>query len=361
MNSLGLACTEVMQYYIRLIMNTFYKLLGIKLNSASLSLSLLTLIMLLGCVGETPQEPPKYGFYKNEPVVFRSPYDDVWTATLLAVQELNWAINNADKTKGIIELKTSYVYTEVFGEYTRMYVEPNNVEMEKSKIKPYLTRISYYEKTAPPNPKFVRETLEVNVKSLEPTETEVKANYKTMPYYDYKIGYLGSVRSNGYLEKNLFKRIQEILAEEEIVIPPPPPPIVVPFEMEFELRDIFFDFDKYYIRPDAEPVLRENAEILIQNPDMYILIEGYADIRGTDEYNLRLAQRRADATKAFLVSLGVAPSRITTASGGETTQFGAGTTEEAYQLNRRAHFIPVRPGSMPGARIFLKKASKSTL
>src|SRR3990172_9314063 len=317
MNSLGLACTEVMQYYIRLIMNTFYKLLGIKLNSASLSLSLLTLIMLLGCVGETPQEPPKYGFYKNEPVVFRSPYDDVWTATLLAVQELNWDISNADKTKGIIELKTSYVYTEVFGEYTRMYVEPNNVEMEKSKIKPYLTRISYYEKTAPPNPKFVRETLEVNVKSLEPTETEVKANYKTMPYYDYKIGYLGSVRSNGYLEKNLFKRIQEILAEEEIVIPPPPPPIVVPFEMEFELRDIFFDFDKYYIR--------------------------------------------ADATKAFLVSLGVAPSRITTASGGETTQFGAGTTEEAYQLNRRAHFIPVRPGSMPGARIFFKKASKSTL
>ena len=99
----------------------------------------------------------------------------------------------------------------------------------------------------------------------------------------------------------------------------------------------------------------------MKNPDMYILIEGYADIRGTDEYNLRLAQRRADATKAFLLSLGVAPSRINTASGGETAQFGLGTTEEAYQLNRRAHFIPIRPGSMPGARIFFKKASKPTL
>src|SRR3972149_6015088 len=65
------------------------------------------------------------------------------------------------------------------------------------------------------------------------------------------------------------------------------------------------------------------------------------DIRGTPEYNLRLAQRRSDATKGYLVKLGVDPSRIITASGGETTQFAAGTTEEAYQLNNRADFFVV--------------------
>jgi|SRR3990170_2146529 len=112
------------------------------------------------------------------------------------------------------------------------------------------------------------------------------------------------------------------------------------------LKDIFFDFDKDNIRPDAVPVLLENAEILKNNPDISVVIEGYTDIRGTPEYNLRLAQRRADATKGYLVKLGVDPSRIITASGGETTQFAAGTTEEAYQLNNRADFFVVnKPGN----------------
>jgi peptidoglycan-associated lipoprotein len=207
----------------------------------------------------------------------------------------------------------------------------------------------------------VKENLELELTSTSPYQTQVKIKFKIMPYYDYKIGYLGTVKSNGYVEKNLFKRIQEILTKEELVIPPPPPPVEV--EVEFALKDIFFDFDKYYIRPDAEPVLQENAEILKKNPSITVLIVGYADTRGTDEYNLRLALRRADATRAFLVNLGVDSSRITTTSGGETEKFAPGTTEEAYQLNRRAHFIPTKPGSMPGARIFLElnEGSKPTL
>ncbi|MGI9553503.1 MAG: OmpA family protein [Thermodesulfobacteriota bacterium] len=121
---------------------------------------------------------------------------------------------------------------------------------------------------------------------------------------------------------------------------------------ELELRDIFFDFNRYNIRPDAAAVLQENAEVLAQNPDVSVLIEGYADIRGSSAYNLRLAQQRADSTKAALVNLGVDAGRITTTSGGETTQFAAGSTEEAYQLNRRAHFIPTTTvTSSIGARI----------
>lgn len=135
--------------------------------------------------------------------------------------------------------------------------------------------------------------------------------------------------------------------------PPPPPPPPIPVT---DLKDIFFDFDKSNIRTDAGAVLGENAEILMVDANVTVLIEGYADIRGTPAYNLQLAQRRADAAKAFLVGLGIDPSRITTASGGETTQFGAGTTEEAYQLNRRAHFIGTSPSAKVGARLIFSYA-----
>ena len=135
--------------------------------------------------------------------------------------------------------------------------------------------------------------------------------------------------------------------------PPPPPPPPIPVS---DLKDIFFDFDKSNIRMDAGAVLGENAEILMVDANVTVLIEGYADIRGTPAYNLQLAQRRADAAKAFLVGLGIDPSRITTASGGETTQFGAGTTEEAYQLNRRAHFLPTSPSAKVGARLIFSYA-----
>jgi len=142
-------------------------------------------------------------------------------------------------------------------------------------------------------------------------------------------------------------------------VPPPPGPT-----MEgVALNDIFFDFDKSNIRPDAEPVLQQNAEVLKSNPDVKVVIEGYADLRGTPEYNLRLAQRRANAAKAYLVKLGIDPSRIEAKGIGETSKFAAGTTEDAYQLNRRAQFVPVKPGTMPGARIFFKfnEESKPTL
>lgn len=140
------------------------------------------------------------------------------------------------------------------------------------------------------------------------------------------------------------------LAAADQPAPPPPAPVIE----EFALKDIFFDFNRFNIRADAEPVLQENAEILKQNSEVTLVVEGYADIRGSDQYNLGLAQRRADSTKAFLVGLGVDPSRIETMSRGETSQFAAGSTEESYQLNRRARFVPTQPGSAPGARIFFK-------
>ncbi len=175
----------------------------------------LFLLVRVGCIAETPQEPPKRGFYNNDPVTFSAPYDDVWLAAVMAVEELNWDTKNVDKGTGIIELRTSYVYNTSFGKYERVYLEPRNGEFERSKIKPYLRKISYYEQDAPPTPEFVRETLNVKVKTLSPSEIWVKINYDIMPYYDYRIGYLGTVKSNGYVEKHLFKRIQEILTKKK--------------------------------------------------------------------------------------------------------------------------------------------------
>ncbi|MGE5443621.1 MAG: OmpA family protein [Ignavibacteriales bacterium] len=109
------------------------------------------------------------------------------------------------------------------------------------------------------------------------------------------------------------------------------------------LQDVFFDFDKSNVRADARGALREDAEIMKNNPGVLVVIEGYCDTRGTEEYNLALGQRRADSVKAYIVGLGVSPSKLEAVSKGETEQWAPGSTEEAYQQNRRAHFTPTSP------------------
>ena len=314
------------------------------------------LILFLSCVGRTPVEPaPEAGYYKNEPVVFNAGYDEVWSATIAALEALDWRIQNQDSLNGKIQFETSYVYSPKFGERYRIYFEPTNEQIKDSKIMAYLRQISYFEKLtpppAPPNPKFVKEKLRVNVKSLSPSETEVKLNYKIMPFFDYKIGYLGTVKSRGHLETMVLQDINDTLMQKQMLAQevPEAPPAPSSLEIGLEFKDIFFDFDKFDIRPDAIPILQENAKALSDNPDFTVLIQGYADIRGTAQYNIALALRRANAAKNFLIGLGIAPVRIIAVSKGATTRFAYGTTEEAYQLNRRDQFISIKPGTGTGA------------
>jgi peptidoglycan-associated lipoprotein len=105
------------------------------------------------------------------------------------------------------------------------------------------------------------------------------------------------------------------------------------------LRDIHFDFDKYDIRPTDEEVLKENAAWLKKNPKTKVQIEGHCDERGTVEYNLALGERRANYTKKYLVSLGIASDRISTISYGKERPLDTGHTEEAWAKNRRVHFV----------------------
>ena len=105
------------------------------------------------------------------------------------------------------------------------------------------------------------------------------------------------------------------------------------------LKDIRFDYDKYDIRRVDEGILRENAAFLKKNPKMKIQIEGHCDERGTVEYNLALGERRANNTKRYLVSLGIASDSISTISFGKERPFDPGHNEEAWAKNRRAHIV----------------------
>ena len=101
---------------------------------------------------------------------------------------------------------------------------------------------------------------------------------------------------------------------------------------------VFFEYDSDEIRGVAEDKLRAKAEILRANPGLRLRIEGHADQRGSTEYNLALAQRRAEAVKAWLGAYGIDASRFTTLSYGKERPLDEGTDEGALARNRRAEF-----------------------
>ena len=103
--------------------------------------------------------------------------------------------------------------------------------------------------------------------------------------------------------------------------------------------DVFFDFDRYNIRPDARPVLDEIASFMIENNKLEIVLEGHCDERGTNEYNLALGERRAQSTKNYLRSLGVAQSRMMAITYGEEKPLCTEKNELCWKNNRRAHFV----------------------
>jgi len=105
------------------------------------------------------------------------------------------------------------------------------------------------------------------------------------------------------------------------------------------LKDIHFDFDKYDIRPGDTEILKENAALLMKYPKVKIQVEGHCDERGTSEYNLALGERRANAAKKYLLSLGISTDRISSISYGEEKPLDAGHNEEAWSKNRRGHIV----------------------
>ena len=126
----------------------------------------------------------------------------------------------------------------------------------------------------------------------------------------------------------------------QVATPAPPVlPRVSEFAANANLKDVYFEFDKYDIRPEAASILDANATWLKANPGNLVLIEGHCDERGTAEYNLALGERRAKSTMNYLVGQGVAASRITVISYGKERPVCTEKTEACWAMNRRAHHL----------------------
>lgn len=113
-------------------------------------------------------------------------------------------------------------------------------------------------------------------------------------------------------------------------------------EVTKQLQPVFYEYNMSDIREDQIAALQNNARVLKQNADVSVLVEGHCDERGTDEYNLALGERRAQAAKEYLVSLGIPETRLNTISYGESRPFAPGHDEQSWSQNRRAHFVAVK-------------------
>src|SRR5262245_20902177 len=105
------------------------------------------------------------------------------------------------------------------------------------------------------------------------------------------------------------------------------------------LKDIYFEFDRYHLRADARETLDANAKWLKEHPLVRVEIEGHCDERGTNEYNMGLAAKRAQAARDYLVSVGIVGDRLSTVSYGEEIPMCTEHTESCWQKNRRDRFV----------------------
>ena len=106
-----------------------------------------------------------------------------------------------------------------------------------------------------------------------------------------------------------------------------------------ELKSVYFDYDRSEIRSDARSTLSANAKVIQDHQDWGVVtVEGHCDERGSEEYNLALGDRRANAVKRYLVDLGVPSNRLRTVSFGEARPAVPGHDESAWRYNRRSEF-----------------------
>ncbi len=134
-------------------------------------------------------------------------------------------------------------------------------------------------------------------------------------------------------------------ARVTVAQPPPPPTAPEPTIEELflrEVQDAYFDYNKADIRPDAREALGKTADFLRRYPQVKIAVEGHCDERGSTEYNLVLGDRRAQAARQYLISLGISADRMNTISYGKEKPFCMEHGEECWQKNRRGHFIMAR-------------------
>jgi peptidoglycan-associated lipoprotein len=131
------------------------------------------------------------------------------------------------------------------------------------------------------------------------------------------------------------------------VVPPPAPPqsqAIAPEESEDALfaqsvKDIYFDYDRYDLRPSDQAIIDSDAAFFKSHPSIRFTIEGHCDERGSTDYNLALGDNRANSARNALIKAGVGADQIKVISFGKEKPFCTESNESCYQQNRRDHFV----------------------
>ncbi len=205
----------------------------------------------------------------------------------------------------------------------------------------------------PPPPAAPSATLSANPNTIQQGQSST-LSWRTDNATQVSIEGIGSVEPNGSQsvtpkDSTTYRLLakgpggaQEATAR--VTVTPPPAARPQPSGTEEQLfaqnvHDIFFDYDRFDIRPDQSATLQANAQFLQQHPNLRFTIEGYCDERGSTEYNLALGDSRAAAVKQTLVQAGISTDRILTRSYGKEKPFCAESNELCWQQNRRGHFV----------------------
>lgn len=188
--------------------------------------------------------------------------------------------------------------------------------------------------------------IDTNGKKIEETLSQINGDYAFATVLSCNTDYFVEAAKQGY--KNTTKPVLTGNTSGETIVPLGIESDLIIKEnglLKIKIGIIFFDLDKSYIRNDAAIELNKVVLLMNEYPNMVIKIESYTDSRAKDEYNLKLSDRRAKATRDYIISQGIAPERIESAIGYGETQLinecsnGVPCSEAKHQLNRRSEFI----------------------
>ena len=206
----------------------------------------------------------------------------------------------------------------------------------------------------PPPPKPVTATLSANPTSIQrgqsATLTWSTENATDVALEGNKVDASGSQTvsptdtTTYHLSAKGSSGTQEATAMITVTAPPPPPtpaPAPPPPAAALNITDIYFDYDKADLRPESQAALSQLAQLMSQNPNWKVKIEGNCDERGSAMYNLALGERRASAAQQALTQGGVGPGQIQTVSYGKEKPVCSDANEGCWQKNRHDHFVLV--------------------
>jgi peptidoglycan-associated lipoprotein len=171
---------------------------------------------------------------------------------------------------------------------------------------------------------------------LSRERTDMKKNFRILAIAALGAALVGcAAPKSGRDDATYYYSNKAVTAVPKVEPAPPPPvqngPAGVP-------KIVYFDFDKYNIRPQDRAIVEAHASYMRNRSTSRVVIEGNTDQRGGREYNLALGQRRSEAVQRALTQLGVPAERIEAISWGTEKPASLELTEEGYQLNRRAEF-----------------------